>query len=103
MNKAIERADSFFTSLATKNMTEPEAVLYRLKVDRENLVRTSSDYHRARLHLQSTLRPGAALDAALVTLHKKYPGGYRKTELAAVNAAITKATVALHRFRTSNL
>ncbi len=36
-------------------------------------------------------------------LHKKYPGGYCKTELAACNASIMKATADLHRFRANNL
>jgi hypothetical protein len=84
-------------------MSEPEAVVYRLKIEREGLVRSSGEYHRARLNLQSTMKPGAAQDKAIANLNADFPMGDCCIELNSVNAAIMKATAALHRFQTSNL
>jgi hypothetical protein len=102
-NKAIETANLFFRNLGCSHMSSHEVEIYTLKLQREALVRDANAYHRARLDIQSAIKPGPALDAALQTLHRKYPMGYCRTELLAVNAAILKATVALQHFKASNL
>jgi hypothetical protein len=97
-SEAVQHAESFFASIAQSRMSEPEAALYRLKIDREALVRRGNEYHHARLHIQCTIKPGAAQDKALAKLNAIYPMGYCKTELVTINAAIAKATIELHHY-----
>src|SRR5258708_38401343 len=89
--------DTFFRDLTRSNMSPHEIVVYDLKIEREALVRDAGKYHRERLDIQSRIEPGAAQDKALQWLHRKYPLGYARKELDAVNAAIVKAIAAVHR------
>jgi hypothetical protein len=102
-DKAVAAANVFFRNLATRNMSPLESAVYDLKIQREALVRDSTDYHKARVHIQRSIEPGAALDAALEKLNRKYPGGYSRKELDAINAAMAQATAALHRSKARNL
>ncbi len=95
--------DTFFRDLTRNNMCAAEVVVYDLKIEREALVRDAGKYHRERLDIQSRIEPGAAQDKVLQRLHRKYPLGYARKELDAVNAAIAKAIVEVHHHKTSNL
>jgi hypothetical protein len=44
--------DSFFRNLATSNMSEPEAVVHQLRIEREALLRLSFEYYKARQYAQ---------------------------------------------------
>jgi hypothetical protein len=99
MNEAV----NLFRSLECSEMSEPEAVVYRLKIERDALMRSSKKYHFERLHIQRFIEPGPEQDQALQKLNETYPLGYSRKELDAVNRAIAKAIVELHRFQASNL
>jgi hypothetical protein len=66
-------------------------------------MRSSKKYHFERLHIQRFIEPGPEQDQALQKLNETYPLGYSRKELDAVNRAIAKAIVELHRFQASNL
>jgi hypothetical protein len=94
---------SFFHDLTTKNMSEPERVVYLLKLDREALLRSAKKFHWKLLHIKSFVEPGPAQDQALQKLNEKYPLGYSRKELDAVNCAIAKAIVDLNNYQANNL
>ena len=96
-------AAGFFSNLTEMNMSAPEVIVYRLRIEREALVRSSKNYHRKRLHIQSFIEPGSAQDQALIKLNADFPMGYCRSELVAINAAISEASIALHRQRAANL
>jgi hypothetical protein len=103
VNKSVERGESFFARIARQGMSPAERIVYDLRLEREALVRDSTDYHKAQLDLQSRIKPGAAQDAALEKLNTEFPLGYRRKELMACNAAIMKATTDLNRCLAGNL
>src|ERR1700722_8531453 len=84
-------------------MNEYERVVHRLRINRDSLLRRVAEYHRARLHLQCAIKPGAALDSALATLNRRYPDDYCAAELVAINAKIEKATAEVHRSKARSL
>src|SRR5690242_5580154 len=97
------KAANLFRSLECSEMSEPEAVVYRLKIEREALLRVSKNYHRDRLQIQRFIEPGPAQDQALQKLNETYPLGYARKELDAVNRAIAKAIHQLNCYQADNL
>ena len=66
---------SFFHDLTTKNMSEPERVVYLLKIDREALLRSAKKYHWKLLHIKQFIEPGPAQDHRLLRLNEMHPLG----------------------------
>ena len=94
---------SFFHDLTTKNMSEPERVVYLLKLDREALLRSAKKFHWKLLHIKSFVEPGPAQDHRLLRLNEIHPLGYCRPELVKINAEIAKAIVDLNNYLASNL
>jgi hypothetical protein len=94
---------NLFQSLDYHEMSEPEAAVYKLRIEREALLRQAKRYHWARLHIQQFIEPGPAQDHRLLKLNENFPKGYARKELVAVNAEIAKAIVDLNNHQANNL
>ncbi|MFY9955905.1 hypothetical protein [Bradyrhizobium sp.] len=123
MSEARAIANSFFRSLETSKMSEPEAVLHRLKMEKEALLRRGSAYAcelrsieqydiecrvgiearhgghdlHGRRYRDKINRQAAAYERVMTALNERFPSGYCRKELDAINAAIAKATVELRQ------
>jgi hypothetical protein len=94
---------SFFHDLTTKNMSEPERVVYLLKIDREALVRSAKHYNRARYFILTQIPPGPAQDWRLKKLDAEFPKGHCQKEMVVINARIVRAITDLNNYLASNL
>jgi hypothetical protein len=126
MNKAVEAGHLFFRGLETRNMSPPEAKLYRLKIEREELLRKAKAYalalnqieryrdeSHARLESKARRagkglhddgqyrtrlrRQAAAYQREMAKLNADHPLGSCAEELRACNIKIAAAVTALHR------
>jgi hypothetical protein len=96
-------AANLFRSLDYHEMSEPEAVVYRLKLDREALLRSAKKYHWKLLHIKQFIEPGPAQDHRLLKLNETHPLGYCRPELVKINAEIAKAIVDMNNYQANML
>jgi hypothetical protein len=95
---------NLFRSLDPVNqMSEPERVVYRLKIEREALLRQAKKYHWKLLHIKQFIEPGPAQDHRLLKLNENFPKGYARKELVAINAEIAKAIVDMNNYQANIL